>query len=33
MRWALALQPYRYRLEVIKGSKNIGADYMSRIHR
>ena len=30
MRWALALQPYRYRLEVIKGSKNVGADYMSR---
>lgn len=31
MRWALALQPYRYRLEVIKGNKNIGADYMSRV--
>ncbi len=31
MRWALSLQPYRYRLEVIKGSKNIGADYMSRV--
>ena len=31
MRWALALQPYRYRLEVIKGTKNVGADYMSRI--
>ena len=30
MRWALALQPYRYRIEVIKGSKNVGADYMSR---
>lgn len=31
MRWALSLQPYRYRLEVIKGSKNVGADYMSRV--
>ncbi|XP_072015789.1 uncharacterized protein [Amphiura filiformis] len=30
MRWALTLQPYRYRVEVIKGSQNIGADYMSR---
>ena len=30
MRWALALQPYRFRLEIIKGSKNVGADYMSR---
>jgi hypothetical protein len=31
MRWALSLQPYRYRIEVIKGSQNIGADYMSRV--
>ena len=31
MRWALSLQPYRYRIEVIKGSENIGADYMSRV--
>lgn len=31
MRWALALQPYRYRIQVIKGSKNVGADYMSRV--
>jgi hypothetical protein len=30
MRWALALQPYRYRIQVIKGSQNVGADYMSR---
>ena len=30
MRWALALQPYRYRLEVIKGTDNVGADYLSR---
>lgn len=32
MRWALSLQPYRYRIEVIKGSKNVGADYMSRVY-
>ncbi|XP_072043172.1 uncharacterized protein [Amphiura filiformis] len=31
MRWALSLQPYHYRIEAIKGSDNIGADYMSRI--
>lgn len=31
MRWALSLQPYRYRLKVIKGSENIEADYMSRV--
>ena len=31
MRWALSLQPYQYRLEVKKGSQNVGADYMSRI--
>ena len=30
MRWALALQPYRYRLKVIKGVDNVGADYLSR---
>ena len=30
MRWALALQPYRYRLKVIKGTENVGADYLSR---
>lgn len=30
MRWALALQPYRYRLQVIKGTDNVGADYLSR---
>ena len=30
MRWALALQPYRYRVVSIKGSDNVGADYMSR---
>ncbi|PIK43252.1 hypothetical protein BSL78_19890 [Apostichopus japonicus] len=30
MRWALALQPYRYRIQVIKGADNVGADYLSR---
>lgn len=31
MRWALALQPYRFRIEAIKGSDNVGADYLSRV--
>ena len=31
MRWALALQPYRFRLVSIKGSENIGADVLSRL--
>nr|XP_006821682.1 PREDICTED: uncharacterized protein LOC102800522 [Saccoglossus kowalevskii] len=30
MRWALSLQPYNYRIVAIKGSHNIGADYLSR---
>lgn len=30
MRWALALQPYRYKIEVIKGKENFGADFLSR---
>ena len=30
MRWALALQPYRYRTESIRGSDNVGADHLSR---
>lgn len=30
MRWALQLQPYSYQLRVIKGSENVGADYLSR---
>ena len=30
MRWALALQPYRFRIESIKGSQNVGADFLSR---
>jgi len=31
MRWALILQPYRFRVEAIRGSENIGADYLSRV--
>ena len=31
MRWALFLQPYSIHIEAIKGSENVGADYMSRI--
>ena len=31
MRWALALQPYKFRLEGIKGADNIGADFLSRM--
>jgi len=31
MRWALSLQPFRYRVESIKGSENVGADYLSRV--
>jgi len=30
MRWALALQQYRIRIRAIKGSDNIGADFLSR---
>lgn len=30
MRWALALQPYRFTMVAIKGKDNVGADYMSR---
>jgi hypothetical protein len=30
MRWALALQPYRFQMVAIKGKDNVGADYMSR---
>ena len=31
MRWALKLQPYRFRIVSIKGEENVGADYLSRI--
>ena len=30
MRWSLALQPYRYRVEYIKGEDNLGTDMLSR---
>ena len=30
MRWALLLQPYRFTIRAIKGSENVGADYLSR---
>ena len=30
MRWALALQPYRFSVRAIKGSENLGADFLSR---
>lgn len=30
MRWALALQPFRIQLRAIKGSDNVGADFLSR---
>jgi RNase H-like domain found in reverse transcriptase/Reverse transcriptase (RNA-dependent DNA polymerase)/Integrase zinc binding domain/Integrase core domain len=30
MRWALALQPYSYTVRAIKGSQNVGADFLSR---
>ena len=31
LRWALALQPYRFTIIAIKSSENVGADYLSRI--
>lgn len=30
MRWALHLQSYNFRIEAIKGSDNVGADFLSR---
>ena len=30
MRWALFLQSYSFKVEAIKGSENVGADYLSR---
>jgi hypothetical protein len=30
MRWALELQPYRFTVIAIKGSQNVGADFLSR---
>ena len=31
MRWALFLQSYQVKIEAIRGSENVGADYMSRV--
>ena len=31
MRWAMFLQNYRFRIMSIKGSDNVGADYLSRV--
>lgn len=31
LRWALVLQPYQFSITAIKGSENVGADYLSRI--
>ena len=31
MRWAMILQNYRFRVVSIKGSDNVGADYLSRV--
>ena len=30
MRWALALQPYRFTVQYNRGSQNVGADFLSR---
>ena len=30
MRWALSLQQYRFTVKAIKGSENVGADFLSR---
>ena len=31
MRWAVLLQSYNFKVEAIKGSENVGADYLSRV--
>ena len=31
MRWAMFLQSYNFRVEAIKGSENVGLDYLSRV--
>ena len=30
MRWALVLQQYQFAIRAIKGSENVGADFLSR---
>jgi len=30
MRWALVLQQYQFTVKAIKGSENVGADFLSR---
>ena len=30
IRWAMFLQSYTFRVEAIKDSENVGADYLSR---
>jgi len=30
MRWSLSLQRYRFTVRAIKGSQNVGADFLSR---
>lgn len=32
MRWALSLQPFRFRIEAIPGAENVGADFLSRVY-
>ena len=31
MRWAMFLQSYNFKVEAIKGSENVGVDYLSRV--
>lgn len=31
MRWALVLQPYKFKIVAVSGKANVGADYLSRI--
>ena len=31
MRWTMFLQSYNFKLEAIKGSENVGVDYLSRV--
>ena len=31
MRWAMFLQNYNMKVEALKGSENVGADYLSRV--